>query len=1020
MYAIFEYLFINKTLILSSTKTCVMQKILLPSLLFIFILTLSTAAQNFNLVKDINTSKDGNPDNHNNNLYIGFTTTSFFINSTPTPKYAVLNGITYFSADDGIHGTELWRSDKTAAGTYMVKDITAGSGSSNLQSLVVAGNKLYFVVGIIVYESDGTDAGTFPVPGISYTSDQTTCLTAVGNMLYFFTNVSRLWKTDGTLNGTSLVIDFRQVYNYARDFLGQLTNVNGTAYFTTGDDNINGPELWKSDGTQAGTVLVKDIYPGTTGSRPCNLTSVNGKLYFSADDGTGIHLWTSNGTEQGTYAITNQSGAVLKQDLVSGYIDITPFAVAQKTIYFKASTASKGYELYKYNTTNATAGVTLVKDIVQGEAGSNPANITAVDNSVFFSATSATGNQQLWKTNGSTAGTIFLISEHASNTNVFSDFVAANGLLLFACYTDENGSELWSSDGTAAGTGIIKDIYAGKHSSAPSAITYIDNGKSLFSANNGSSGVELWKTDGTASGTVLVKNINDNTTGNSNPVLTNSAYYNGQFYFSAYDPVYSNAPYKTNGTAAGTHLLKDIFPGNSSNPAFFTNFKNNLYFSADSGGYNSIYKTDGTNAGTIKIFNTGKKNASVKGVYAGSNNLYIFYFNADDSTSQLWATDGTASGFYKIQDIYTTGPVNTGTVISAVTVNNTIYFSGYDPIHGSELWKATATAGSAKMIKDILPGVNSSGIYGLIAFNNKVCFRAQDSSNNLQSIFISDGTKNGTIKLHQGYEPIAKANNRIFFSGYDVATGQELYTSDGTLAGTKLVKDISATSSSYPTYLTSADSIIYFEASDDPHGYELWKSDGTKNGTTLVKDIFSGIQSSSPYNLTLAGNKLYFQANNGINYYTLFVTNGKASGTHEVNDAGLDGVTINALVAGGNKLYLNGYTYALGSELYASMDEGIATAAKNNVINLINKNFTAAIIGNPVRDVLQLSVYTATRQNAQITIRDINGKVIATRTGSLNTGSNLFSFEVRAYSSGIYIVSITGDNNTAIQLKFVK
>ncbi|HVX25012.1 MAG TPA: ELWxxDGT repeat protein, partial [Parafilimonas sp.] len=404
-----------------------MRKALLPALLFISILAVNANAQNFNLLKDINTSRDANPRNYINNLYIGFTTTSFFVNTLATPKYATLNGVTYFAADDGIHGTELWRSDKTATGTYIVKDITPGNASSQIQSITAAGNKLYFVVGIIVYESDGTAEGTYAVPGISYTSDQTTCLTAVGNTLYFFTNVSRLWKTDGTLNGTSLVIDFRQVYNYARDFLGQLTDVNGTAYFTTGEDNINGPELWKSDGTQQGTVLVKDIYPGTIGSRPCNLTVVNKKLYFSADDGTGIHLWTSDGTEAGTHAVANQSGAVLNQNINSTDIDVTPFAVAQNIIYFKAGIPTKGFELYKYNTANASANVTLVKDIIPGAAGADPANITAVNDAVFFSATGANGEQQLWKTDGSGTGTILLKSVSTSIANVFSDFVAADG-----------------------------------------------------------------------------------------------------------------------------------------------------------------------------------------------------------------------------------------------------------------------------------------------------------------------------------------------------------------------------------------------------------------------------------------------------------------------------------------------------------------------------------------------------------------------------------------------------------------
>ncbi|MCI0459687.1 MAG: hypothetical protein L0Z62_22275 [Gemmataceae bacterium] len=98
-----------------------------------------------------------------------------------------------------------------------------------------------------------------------------------------------LWKSDGTEAGTVLVKDL--LPGSASSPLSNLTNVNGTLYFTF-DDGVHGRELWRSDGTEAGTVLVSDIFSGPNGSEPGGLTNVNGTLFFTADDGVhGRELW---------------------------------------------------------------------------------------------------------------------------------------------------------------------------------------------------------------------------------------------------------------------------------------------------------------------------------------------------------------------------------------------------------------------------------------------------------------------------------------------------------------------------------------------------------------------------------------------------------------------------------------------------------------------------------------------------------------------------------------------------------
>ena len=132
-------------------------------------------------------------------------------------------------------------------------------------------------------------------------------LTAVGNILYFVaddgTNGFELWKSDGTLSGTVMVKDIDNGSSgslpayYAS--AGGLTAVGNTIYFQA-NNGINGTELWKSDGTATGTVMVKDINsPWGGSSAPSHLTAVGNTLYFEAYDGTnGSELWKSDGTPQ--------------------------------------------------------------------------------------------------------------------------------------------------------------------------------------------------------------------------------------------------------------------------------------------------------------------------------------------------------------------------------------------------------------------------------------------------------------------------------------------------------------------------------------------------------------------------------------------------------------------------------------------------------------------------------------------------------------------------------------------------
>lgn len=363
-------------------------------------------------------------------------------------RLIVFNNQLYFTATDSF-GTELWQSNGTSVNR--VSDINPNAGSSNPGDLTVVGNQLFFSAidatnarKLWVY--NGTNLSLVNVnPGFA-TNDTTdnpaTFTTAFNNRLFFTAkNNTQLWSTDGTVGGTQVISVGGVNDSYARS----LTVMGNSLYFTA-NNGTSGFEIWRyQSGTTAN--LVKDITPGNNSYAPSNLTSVGNTLYFvtDSDNNFNLELWKTDGTNNGTVRVKSNTNQA--PNLGFGAINLTAVG---NTLYFVAYDPTSGLELWKTDGTDANTVV--VKDIWPGTDTKNqpnnslPTNLVNLNGTLAFAASdnNANGfiNREVWFSDGTATNTLKV-------TNIDTTGVAdptkltAVGTRLFFTATDEGYTDLY-------------------------------------------------------------------------------------------------------------------------------------------------------------------------------------------------------------------------------------------------------------------------------------------------------------------------------------------------------------------------------------------------------------------------------------------------------------------------------------------------------------------------------------------------------------------------------------------------
>ena len=743
-----------------------------------------------------------------------------------------------------------------------------------------------------------------------------------------------------------------------------------TSVIFAANDGVKGVELWRLDSATGTPVLVKDINPGAGHSQIGNITKCGDHAFFTAYDGQSLGLYYTDGSESGTVRLTSLAN-----------VDNLDMVAAHGTLYFIGPGSTT---LFKSDGTP------------EGTVALFPTG------NAFMNLVGETANGLLFQTGGyiwQTDGTIGAVKRLASVADVYDPGITVDGVRYFTS-GDAASSQLWRSDGTVGGSYEI-DVPG-------VAVNFVDVGGTVYFLIGESSGVTgLWRSDGTNAGTAKVRDlvggymslysdgqqlfIKDGGTLATWDVQSseltviasglaggpsNFRTANGVTYFDAFPNNSDNRgsePWRTDGTAAGTYLLKDIRPGpRTSNPVGGIAFDGKLLFGANDGIYGQeLWISDGTTGGTVLKSDIGAINRFDPSTLVQPASIVTFQ-NASGQTETVfiaaeYQADGSAPGsralYYSVGNGLATrlGDIASGTIRDADAVGTSVFFwvggdlyrytgngipaelvkSGVNGNSGvafngqyyfasnSELWKSDGTSAGTSVVKAL-----NAPITGFAINNGKLYLNAGYDSGNL---WVTDGTTAGTILLREtphtefmsyGARELTAAGNLVFFVSSSVPNAQgydrELFATDGTTVFR--VKDIWPgfqpgggnvyLANSDPAQLRAIGNTLYFTANNGVNGRELWKSDGTDAGTVMVKDITSDQTSDvGPTNLTVGGDKLFFLQAEAFQGTRLWVSDGTAAGTTKV--AAVTGPVSN-LISAGDRVVFTYNNGTEGQELWSS------------------------------------------------------------------------------------------------------
>ncbi len=718
-----------------------------------------------------------------------------------------------------------------------------------------------------------------------------------------------LWRSDGTAAGTWRVKDICAGPSSSKPF--RIMVLDGTLYFfaiSKPEWRFGGSELWKSDGTAEGTVPVRRVcYSGCHHRSLSEMTVFDGALYFSGHDPAhGRELWTSDGTTAGT---------VLLSDICTGSCSSFPHHLEGwgDHLYFEAENMSEGSELWR--TDGSPAGTELHVDLCAGECSSSPAHLKALYPDLFiFKADDGVLGSQAWAIDGS--GELFPFQDLMPGDQRASPrtFVRRGDEYYFLASGADLDPKTWKTDGTAEGTVPAPALQPLGNPYRPWDIL-VAGDTIFFTMLAGFPQAELWASDGTVEGTRLLASETDR-------VILVGALGEKLIFGLEYDGQTGDLGI-SDGTLDGTHLMPGVKPAFLHGFSILAVHDGQALFAADTGSGYQPWVSDGTRKGTRLVRRIrGSVGSSNPQSFTSLGQTLVFQAN-DGVRRQLWASDGSEAGTRLIEPVLVprAEPVKAGDRLFFAADLDELY-----PAYQALLWTTDAPFEGAQEL------ITPRGVRQMTAHGGELYFSVRRPG---QRVWRSDGTDDGTFEVKDVnplWDPcpfflcplgpvlppdrMTSAGDLVYFVAWDEDHDSQLWVSDGNADGTVPV----AAFTSFPESLTGFGSKLLFTLDSAETGRELWSSDGTPEGTALVADLTPGPASSTIRVMTPAAEQLYFVLRGEDAKDHLWRTDGTAAGTWRVSDLTVDGAgsEVSEIVVAGNRLFLAVDHPSTGDELWTS------------------------------------------------------------------------------------------------------